>query len=68
MHRVTRHDRRPIAETEALKLNIPANMVTRIVLRNFLFVAIVMSVIFFSAAFKKGHDVSFLSVQMEGIV
>lgn len=60
----TRHDGRPIAEAEALKLSSFANKVTSVVRCDFSFVAVVKTVINFSAAFEKGHSMLFLAASM----
>lgn len=63
-----RHDGRPIAETEELKLTDFTKKVTSIVYRDFSFVAIVKSILNFRAAFEKKHGVLFLATQVVDIV
>lgn len=53
---------RPIADSEAVELGSTANTMIRIVSHDFSYVAISKSVMNFSAAFKKQHDMSFLAV------
>lgn len=65
---VMRHDCRPIAETEALKLSHFATTVTSLVCPNSLFAVVVKPVKDFSAAFEEGHGVFFLTAWMVDIV
>lgn len=65
---VTRHDGRRVAEREEQKLSYLANKMTHVVRRDYSHVAIVESVIKFSASFVKEHSVSFLAAQMVNIV
>lgn len=68
MHCVTRLDGRAIAETEALKMSNLTNMVTSVVCSDFSLLAIVRSIINFSAVFGIEYGLFFLAVQMVHIV
>lgn len=61
---VTRHDGRPIAETEELKLSSLSNKATRTVRKYILFIAIVKSEMNFSAAFTKDDGVFCLAARI----
>lgn len=61
---VTRNDNCLTAEMGAFKLRNFADNATSIVCRDYLFIAIVETVISLNAAFKKEHGVSFLAVRM----
>lgn len=65
---VRRQIERPIAETEALKVSKFANKESIIMGRNSSFEATVNSVKNFSAAFEKGHGVSFFAAWIVHIV
>lgn len=65
---VTQHNGRPIAEIEAVKLINIANKVTSIVQCDFPFVAMVNSVMIFSASFEEDHGESFLAAGMVDFV
>lgn len=60
---VTRYDGHPMPEIDALKQSSLANKVTNIVRRDSFFVAIVKSVINYSAVFEKEHGVSFVAAR-----
>lgn len=59
----TQHDGHPTAETEAFKLSSFTNKVTSNLCRDTSLVAIVKSVITFSAAFENEHGLSFLAAR-----
>lgn len=65
---VTRYDGRPIAKTEALKQSNLLNTVTSIVRRDSSFVAVVKSIMNFSATFKNEQSRSFLTARIVDIV
>lgn len=65
---VARHNGRPIAKTEPLKLSNLPNKVTSIVRRDSSFLAIVKSVINFSDVFKEERGVSYLAARGVDIV
>lgn len=58
---ITRHHGRPVAKTKVLKLSNLVAYVTIIVRRNFSFVVIAMSEVYFNAAFEKNRDVFFFA-------
>lgn len=64
----TRRNAHSILETEALKLNNIANMVTRKVRYNSSLVAVVKFVINISAVVKRGHSVHFVVARIADIV
>lgn len=68
MRFVTRHDGRPVAETEALKLSSLANKVTSVVRSDSSSVAIVKFATDFTATFEKEHAVFFLDALIVHIV